>query len=118
MGKIGGFKEYSRADESNIAVAERVSNYNEFTIPLKDYTEKDSITGQPLIMTDSIPPKAEHEVRPPSVTKNKFHTVKSGDTLSAIARKYHTTVAKLTSLNKLSSTTIRVGQRLKIPART
>lgn len=34
MGKIGGFKEYSRADESNIAVAERVSNYNEFTVPL------------------------------------------------------------------------------------
>jgi len=34
MGKIGGFKEYSRADESNIAVAERVANYNEFTVPL------------------------------------------------------------------------------------
>ena len=34
MGKIGGFKEYSRADESNVAVVERVSNYNEFTIPL------------------------------------------------------------------------------------
>jgi glutamate synthase (NADPH/NADH) small chain len=34
MGKIGGFKEYNRADESNLAVAERVSNYNEFTIPL------------------------------------------------------------------------------------
>lgn len=34
MGKIGGFKEYNRADESAIAVVERVSNYNEFTIPL------------------------------------------------------------------------------------
>jgi glutamate synthase (NADPH/NADH) small chain len=32
MGKIGGFKEY-RTDESNIII-ERVSNYNEFTIPL------------------------------------------------------------------------------------
>ncbi len=34
MGKIGGFKEYSRNDESNLVVEERVSNYNEFTIPL------------------------------------------------------------------------------------
>ena len=34
MGKIGGFKEYSRTDESNFVVQERVSNYNEFTIPL------------------------------------------------------------------------------------
>ena len=34
MGKIGGFKEYSRADESNLVVEERVANYNEFTIPL------------------------------------------------------------------------------------
>jgi glutamate synthase (NADPH/NADH) small chain len=34
MGKIGGFKEYNRTDESNVEVKERVSNYNEFTIPL------------------------------------------------------------------------------------
>jgi glutamate synthase (NADPH/NADH) small chain len=34
MGKIGGFKEYTRTDESNVAVVERVTNYNEFTIPL------------------------------------------------------------------------------------
>jgi glutamate synthase (NADPH/NADH) small chain len=34
MGKIGGFKEYDRTDESNIVITERVSNYNEFTIPL------------------------------------------------------------------------------------
>jgi glutamate synthase (NADPH/NADH) small chain len=34
MGKIGGFKEFTRTDESSVAVVERVSNYNEFTIPL------------------------------------------------------------------------------------
>jgi glutamate synthase (NADPH/NADH) small chain len=34
MGKIGGFKEFTRTDESNVAVVERVSNYNEFTIPI------------------------------------------------------------------------------------
>jgi glutamate synthase (NADPH/NADH) small chain len=34
MGKIGGFKEYTRTDETNIEVAKRISNYNEFTVPL------------------------------------------------------------------------------------
>ena len=42
MGKISGFKEYSRTDEDTIAVAERVSNYNEFTVSLP----KDKIKEQ------------------------------------------------------------------------
>jgi len=36
MGKIGGFKEFDRKDENNIAVKDRVLNYKEFTIPLKE----------------------------------------------------------------------------------
>ncbi|MCB0459368.1 MAG: glutamate synthase subunit beta [Flavobacteriaceae bacterium] len=36
MGKIGGFKEFDRQDETNIAVEIRVKNYEEFTIPLKE----------------------------------------------------------------------------------
>lgn len=36
MGKIGGFKEFERIDESNISVKNRVQNYKEFTIPLKE----------------------------------------------------------------------------------
>ena len=36
MGKIGGFKEYKRQDENNIAVKDRITNYKEFTIPLKE----------------------------------------------------------------------------------
>ena len=42
MGKIGGFKEYIRSDENNVEVKERISNYNEFTIPLP----KDKIKEQ------------------------------------------------------------------------
>lgn len=36
MGKITGFKEFKRQDESNIAVKERVENYKEFTISLSE----------------------------------------------------------------------------------
>ncbi|MDC1162406.1 glutamate synthase subunit beta [Tenacibaculum sp.] len=34
MGQIGGFKNYTREDENNLTVKERVKNYKEFTIPL------------------------------------------------------------------------------------
>jgi len=36
MGKLGGFKDYKREDESTVAVKKRVSNFDEFTIPLKE----------------------------------------------------------------------------------
>jgi LysM repeat protein len=51
---------------------------------------------------------------PPTVTK-KYYTVVSGDTLAGIAAKLKTTVAKLKSVNKLTSDTIRIGQVLTIP---
>jgi len=45
----------------------------------------------------------------------KYHTIRSGDTLGAIARKYHTTVRKLCQLNGIKETTIlRVGKRLRV----
>ncbi|MDC9721438.1 MAG: glutamate synthase subunit beta [Urechidicola sp.] len=36
MGKVTGFKEFKREDESYIAVKKRVENYKEFTVPLTD----------------------------------------------------------------------------------
>jgi membrane-bound lytic murein transglycosylase D len=43
-----------------------------------------------------------------------YHTVRKGDTLSSIARKYGLTVAKLKKLNSLKKDSIRVGQRLRV----
>ena len=34
MGKVTGFKEFERKDESYTKVEERVQHYNEFTVPL------------------------------------------------------------------------------------
>lgn len=46
--------------------------------------------------------------------KQKFCTIRSGDTLSAIARRYGTSVRRLCKLNGIrSSTTLRIGRRLR-----
>lgn len=43
------------------------------------------------------------------------YTVKSGDTLYAIANKYNTTVNEIKQLNNLSTTLLQINQKLKIP---
>lgn len=50
-----------------------------------------------------------------AASEGKVHRVRSGDTLSEIARRYGTTVSKLRSANGLTSNRLRIGQELKIP---
>jgi murein DD-endopeptidase MepM/ murein hydrolase activator NlpD len=46
--------------------------------------------------------------------KAKYHTVRSGDTLSGIAKRYGTTVTRLCKLNNIRSTsTLRIKQKLR-----
>ena len=45
----------------------------------------------------------------------QYHTVRSGDTLGAIARKYGTSVSRICQLNNIKSTSIlRIGQKLRV----
>ncbi len=43
------------------------------------------------------------------------YVIASGDTLSAIAKRYNTTVGELREINGLDNSVIKAGQRLKIP---
>lgn len=47
----------------------------------------------------------------------EIYIVKSGDTLSKIAKRYGTTIRAIESANGLSTTHIKVGEKLKIPAK-
>jgi membrane-bound lytic murein transglycosylase D len=47
-------------------------------------------------------------------TTKVYYTVRSGDALGSIAAKYHVNISDVKRWNKLSSNTIRVGQRLVI----
>ena len=55
---------------------------------------------------------------PTTNTNTKTYSVKSGDTLSRIARMYNTTVSELKALNNLRSDLILIGQNLKVNSAT
>lgn len=86
----------------------------------KGYTDYDSY----LMRGDILLKEGSHtavvlsngsEVKP-TETKNNTYTVKSGDTLSGIAKKYNTTVDKLVTLNNIKNKNlIYVGQVIKLP---
>ncbi len=61
-------------------------------------------------------PKAAPKAYKPYVGATKDYTVKAGDTLGAIAYSNGVNIRQLKELNALSSNTIRVGQKLKVPA--
>ena len=55
---------------------------------------------------------------PSTTSSNNYinYTVKSGDSLWNIARKYNTTVDAIKSLNNLTSDNLSIGQTLRIPS--
>jgi LysM repeat protein len=97
----------------------------ELTVPSVDYSvnansvgnSNDSLNVQEISTGGAIEglPVVKKALPPKPVVKAKTYKVKSGDTLSQIAEKHHTSVAKIKNLNGLRSDMIRVGQILKIP---
>ncbi len=64
---------------------------------------------------DEIEVEKQEEAERKAAAAIQYHTVRSGDTLGAIARKYGTSVNRLCQLNNIKSTSIlRIGQRLRV----
>jgi murein DD-endopeptidase MepM/ murein hydrolase activator NlpD len=62
----------------------------------------------------SVDPKAIAARKGTSSAQKKYHVVKKGDTLSAVARKHGTSIDALCKLNKLKkSSTLKLGQKLR-----
>lgn len=64
---------------------------------------------------DEIEAEKQEEAERKAAAAIQYHTVRSGDTLGALARKYGTTVTRICQLNGIKSTSIlRIGQRLRV----
>lgn len=72
--------------------------------------------GQKLIVYSSGAPMAQAGNSKPVMrsTEQKIHTVKSGENLSLIAKKYKCSVTDLKEWNNLKNTTLKAGQKLKV----
>ena len=71
------------------------------------------------MITNTAPPSVQRSssstaVASANLANAAYYTVRNGDTLSYIAAKYHTTVARIKQLNSLRSDFLKVGQRLRI----
>jgi membrane-bound lytic murein transglycosylase D len=72
----------------------------------------DTVIAAPAELFASVPPGQRFAAQVP----DRIYIVKSGDTLSHIARRYRTSVAKLAQINGLTPRSrIRIGQKLKLP---
>jgi LysM repeat protein len=76
--------------------------------------------GQKLSLpaASAVAPAAAATTMADADTSGETYKVKSGDTLTKIAKANGTTVKAIESANNLSTTKIKVGQKLKIPSKT
>lgn len=122
------------ADEPYFEIVELEGAINLQTAAQLAGVDKDELLQlNPAVRRGTLSPEGPHRLLVPAQNRDlfidslaalpqsdwmpvAFHTVERGDTLSTIAQKYRVSVASLQSINSLSGTTIRAGQRLQIPA--
>lgn len=102
--------------EQELAAATRSANH----IKVEDEQKHNSSVAATSNKVPAAPASTESDsqeqpiIVPQTKEKSISHSVKKGDTLSAIARKYGTTINKLCELNGIkTNTTLRPGQTLK-----
>lgn len=89
-----------------------------YRVTVQQLARANNITNTNLIRVGQvlvIPGSGGTVTPPPPPTTSQRYTVRSGDTLYAIALRYNTTVARIAAVNNISNTSlIRVGQVLTI----
>lgn len=108
------------APKSGIAGATVYTDASQFTVQFRcDSTaefNQIAILGQGLAQVKLAIPKESGKKITPQFTR-KIHTVKSGDVLGKIARKYHVSIRQIKQWNRIKGTMIRIGQKLVITQR-
>ncbi len=68
----------------------------------------------PVTVAPKDPPQQGETTKTAETPKETHYVVKAGDTLFKIANKYNLTIDELKALNKITDTTIKVGQKLLV----
>lgn len=88
-----------------------------FKISISNLKEWNGLKGDRIVYGQKliISPDVENVSKGDRINKKRiYHTVRPGETLISIAKKYKISVAKLKRINKISSSKIKAGQRLLV----
>lgn len=123
-----GSSDLSIPERIFVAEPKKAMGVDEVEEVLKQYAQKDSI--QPIIASQTIEPVITPPVIEIASSEIKSQPkeepfvnyvevkVKKGDVLEKIARQHHTTVSEIMNHNKLASTSLKIGQVLKIVSKS
>lgn len=100
-----------------VSVRRVIPDFNKYDGPLEPDTIYNNVS-EPTVASDTVAAapveqivQQEQKPQPQPV----YYKVKQGDTLSSIARKYHTTVAAICKLSKINQNKyLQIGQRLRV----
>lgn len=108
-------KSYSRKQQDTNDMRRTDDGDDEEVNPGKDAGQSDVKPAAPANNQAVEKPARQSQPATKPASSAKYHTVKQGDTLYAIAKKYHTTVDKICKLNKIKETTIlQIGRKLRV----
>lgn len=114
----------NRNREQNFYVVRRGETLSDisrkFKISINDLKEWNNLKGDRIIAGQRlvISPDVNKTSKGDRVSKKRvYHTVKPGETLSTIAKKYKMSVAELKRINNIRSNKIKAGQRLLVTSR-
>ena len=77
-------------------------------------TRSEVVVTEAVASTTSRSTSSRSRSKSRNRSRGKTVTIRNGDTLSQIAARNHTTVAKLKKLNKISGTSIRAGKKIRV----
>lgn len=108
-------KSYSRKQQDTNDMRRTDDGDDEEVTPGKVTEQSDVKPSAPANNQAVEKPARQSQPATKPASSAKYHTVKQGDTLYAIAKKYHTTVDKICRLNKIKETTIlQIGRKLRV----
>ena len=92
---VSNLKKWNNLKSNTLHVGQKLKIYRGGTAPKSNSSSKSEVSSS-------------------NNSTTKTHTVKKGESLSSIAKKYNCTVADLKKWNNLNSNTVKIGQKLKI----